>query len=576
MHTRSRGVALISLLAVLLGGCAKPDGYRDQVVDPSTPKPNILMILVDDLGYSDLGAYGGNIATPNIDALATQGMVFSNAHAYPSCAPTRASLITGKDPHRVGLGSQNGVAPPGVPLTTPGYKGSLDGDYVAISELMSKGGFETYQVGKWHLGYEPHQAPGALGFDRHFTLLDGAASHYSDHTGVGLSVSPSGRASYIEDGEPVASLPQDFYSTQFYTQWLIDALSSRTRDETPFFAYLAYTAVHDPLHAPEELILQYVELFEDGFRDLKTRRTQGLAELGMIGDASVPTRWLADTPSWDELTTEQKTDSIRRMAVHAAMLDYLDKEIGRLIQHLKSTGEYDNTLIVVMSDNGAATVPRTFYARNAQELEWQDEAYPLQSVVDYGKQGSFATLGTYNAQAISGPYFGFKTSLYEGGTRVPMIIKTPGRAAPSISHQFAHISDLYRTFADYAGVITDNQDGLIGCSLKPLLEGESIKDCHQEFGIGYMGWRSYRSHPWKLIFVSESFGGTGTYALYDLEKDPGEVFDLSDKNPDIVRDLAQKWSNYAKEHGVAEVPMDQVNQVYGRVSSRFFDLYWGQ
>jgi arylsulfatase len=534
------------------------------------------MILVDDLGYTDLGAFGGNIATPSIDSLATEGMVFSNAHAYPSCAPTRASLITGKDPHRVGLGSQNGVAPPGVPPNTPGYKGSLEGDYVAISEVLGKGGFETYQVGKWHLGYEPHQAPGALGFDRHFTLLDGAASHYSDRTGVGLSVSPSGAASYIENGRPVESLPPDFYSTQFYTQWLIDALSDRSSEDKPFFAYLAYTAVHDPLHAPEELISQYVELFESGFRDLKSERTRGLAERGLIEDASVPTRWLADTPSWDELSPRQKTDSIRRMAVHAAMLDYVDTEIGRVIQQLKSSGEYDNTLIVVMSDNGAATVPRTFYAGSAQELQWQDEAYPLQAVVDYGKEGSFATLGTYNAQAISGPYFGFKTSLYEGGTRVPMIVKVPGRAVSSISYQFAHISDLYRTFADYAGIDTDNQEGLIGCSLKPLLEGESVDDCHEEFGMGYMGWRSYRSHPWKLVFVSESFGGTGSYALYDLEKDPGEVYDLSAQYPDIVIELSQKWSKYAEANGIAEVPMEPVNQVFDRASSRFFDLFWGQ
>lgn len=538
--------------------------------------PNILMVLIDDLGYTDLGIYGGDIDTPNLDALGKNGIVFSNAHVNPSCAPTRASLITGKDPHKVGLGSQNGVAPPGIPTSRLGYKGSLEGEYTGLAEVLKDAGYDTFHVGKWHLGEEPHQSPGALGFDHYFSLMDGAASHFSDGHGVGLSISPSGFATYMENGKQLESLPTNFYSTRNYTQWLLDALEEREERDKPFFAYLAYTAVHDPLHAPEDLIMKYANLFSEGFEKLKDQRIHGLVREGLIADSSLVTRWLSGTPSWNELTEKEQLDMTQRMAVYAGMLEYLDQQIGRLVDRLQTSGEFDNTLIVIMSDNGAATVPRTFYARNVKELGWQDESYPLQSIEDYGKPDSFATLGTYNAQAVSGPYFGFKANLHEGGTRVPMIVKAPGSIQGALNRDFVHISDLYSTFADYAGVDISDQKDLVGCSLTPTLKGRVGKVCHDEFGMGYMGWRAYWSGPWKLIFVSKSFGGTGNYALYNLEQDPGEVEDLSAQYPKKVAELAHKWQIYAAANGIVDVPMDKVNEKYDGISHRLFDIYWGQ
>lgn len=554
---------------------SEPD-IQNQQAEGEFAQPNILMILIDDLGYTDLGIYGGDIDTHNMDALGKNGIIFSNAHVNPSCAPTRASLMTGKDPHRVGLGSQNGVAPPGIPSGQPGYKGSLEGEYRGLAEILKRAGYDTFHVGKWHLGEEPQQSPEALGFDHYFSLMDGAASHFSDRHGVGLAISPSGFATYREDGKPVESLPTNFYSTRYYTQWLLDALAKRKEKQKPFFAYLAYTAVHDPLHAPEDLIIKYSNLFSDGFEKLKDQRILGLVRQGLIADSSLVTRWLSGTPSWNDLTDIQQQDMTERMAVYAAMLEYVDQQIGRLVDQLKTSGEFDNTLIVIMSDNGAATVPRTFYARNVKELAWQDEVYPLQSIEDYGKPESFATLGTYNAQAISGPYFGFKANLHEGGTRVPMIVKTPGPPKGLKNDNFVHIGDMYSTFADYAGADVSDQQGLTGCSLKPILDGRTNEACHDEFGMGYMGWRAYWSGPWKLIFVSESFGGTGNYALYNLEQDPGEVVDLSDQYPGKVEELARKWQIYARAHGIAEVPMEKVNEKYDGISHRLFDIYWGQ
>lgn len=568
---------LVSLFIVCVTACSykSKSSYESQGYS-SPQKPNIIMILIDDLGYTDIGVFGGNIDTPNIDALAQQGVLFTNAHANPSCAPTRAALITGKDPHRVGLGSQNGIAPPGVPTTRLGYKGSLEGQFIGLAQVMKQGGYDTYQVGKWHLGKEADQSPGSLGFDHYFTLLDGAASHYSDRSGISLAISPTGKATYVENGLPVTILPDDFYSTQYYTQWLLDSLKGRENTGKPFFAYLAFTAVHDPLHAPEGLISKYETFFKDGFDVLKEKRIQSLIEQGLISDSPVMTRWLKGTPAWDELSGMQQKDMAKRMAVYAAMLEYLDMEIGRLVSFLEDTGEYDNTLIVVMSDNGAATVPKTFYTKSKADQDWQDKAYPLESLSDYGKKGSFTEIGTYNAQAVSGPYFGFKTSLFEGGTRVPLVVKVPGVQKKNVNRQFTHISDLYTTFADYAGVDLTGQQELIGCSLKPAIQSQAEQACHKEFGMAYMGWRAYWQGPWKLVFVSESFGGTGKSALYNLEQDPGEVNDLSKEYPEKVKELSDKWLAYAEENGIEAVAMKKVNTAFDTVSNRFFDIYWGQ
>lgn len=540
------------------------------------PAPNILMVLIDDLGYTDLGVYGGSVSTPNIDALSQLGTVYSNAYAYPSCAPSRAALLTGKDPHQVGLGSQNGLAPPGVSVATQGYKGSLEGEFVSIANILKQGGYTTYQVGKWHLGDEPEQSPRNQGFDYHFSLMDGAASHYGDMLTTGDKVNPSGMADYSENGEKVVSLPEDFYSTQFYTQWLIDALAMRDQEKgKPFFAYLAYTAMHDPMHAPQDRIAKYLHQYDDGFEVLKNQRIENLLKRGLVSDVLPGPRWLTGTPAWGDLTPIQQKDLSHRMAVYAAMLDYLDEEIGRLMSYLKKAGEYENTLVVIMSDNGAASAPRTFFANSPQNIAWQDKAYPLHKVADYGKRGSYQAMGNYNAQAVSGPYFGFKTSLYEGGVRVPMIIKPPGIKKAWVNNHFVSITDLYQTFADYGDVSTTNQQDLLGCSLRQSLQGNTKASCHPEFGMAYMGWRAYWQGDWKLVFVSKTFGGTGQYALYNLKNDPGETLDLSSEYPEKLEELSLKWQNYAAKQEVAVVSMSEVNNFFDRVSTKFFETNWG-
>ncbi|MEL7029750.1 MAG: sulfatase-like hydrolase/transferase, partial [Pseudomonadota bacterium] len=474
--------ALLAALVALFGCSSNPwsrvtawQGVQSNVdgkdtgriaVDAAAPsQPNIVFILIDDLGYTDIGAYGGNVDTPNIDRLAQEALRFSNAHVYPSCAPTRAGLLTGKDPHWVGLGSQNGVAPPGVSEETFGYKGSLEGEFIGLAQVLANAGYQTYHSGKWHLGREKHQSPEALGFQLSFSMVDGAASHLSDRAGVSPSINPpDGKATYSLHGDIVADLHSNFYSTVDFTERLIDMIDSgqAESDDQPFFGYLAYTAVHDPMHAPDDLILKYADRFTSGYQALKEDRIRGLVKKGLVADASVVTRWLSDTPKWSELTEHQKRDMSARMSVYSAMIDVIDQQIGVLIDYLKATDEFENSLIVVASDNGAATLPKTFYASNADERSWQETIYPRSNVADYGRPGSFVSLGTYNAQAVSGPYFGFKSNLHEGGTRTPMIVKTPRSQRTGVVHNFIHITDFYPTFAELARADTSDQKNLIG------------------------------------------------------------------------------------------------------------------
>ena len=539
------------------------------------------MILLDDLGYTDLGPYGGDAATPNIDALAGEGLQFSNFHAYPVCAPTRAALMTGQDPHRVGLGSMEGFTAPGVPTTTPGYRGTLDGKYTGIAEVLSDADYSTYQVGKWHLGDEPGQTPRDLGFEQNFTLYDGAASHYADKLRhAPREVEPVDTVLYERNGEPVDELPDDFYSTHAYTDEMLRMIEQNRESGRPFFGYLAYSAVHDPLHVPDrDLIEEYLDRYmgNNDFNVLRAERIDRLADRGLI-DPDVATRWPVQTPDWETLNPQQRRDLAYRMAVYAAMIDDVDRQIGRLTDHLKDTGEYDNTLIVVTSDNGAASASRVVYTAKPGAAQWQDAHYSLVGDVEsYGLPGSYPTLGLPNAQVSSGPYFHTKTTVFEGGTRVPTIVKTPAGTndgGPRVVDTFTHIVDLYPTFADYAGADTDNAGLLSGTSAKPLFDGTSDQVGTDEFGMELFGHRVYREGDWKLVYAPALAGGTGRYALYDLRTDPGETTDLIDTHPDVARRLAEKWDRYAADNGVVPAPFEAVEAAAPRIAELMYSIDW--
>lgn len=578
------GLALGASLA--LGACGSASAALSSqspanAADTAAPEqPNIMMVLLDDLGYSDLGAYGGEIDTPNIDTLTRESAQFTDFHAYPLCAPTRAALMTGQDPHRVGLGSMEVLTPPGVPQTTPGYKGSLEGEFTGIAEVLSDTGYDTYQVGKWHLGEEEGQTPQDLGFDENFTLYDGGASYFPDaHRLSPRAVEPVDTVNYERNGTQVDELPDEFFATRSYTDEMLNMLDKSAEADTPFFGYLAYTAPHDPLHVEnKELIDKYLDVYLDdyNYHDLREQRIQRMMELGLL-EEHPSTRWPEQTPEWDSLTEEQRRDLAHRMAVYAAAVHEADEQVGRVIDHLKDTGEYDDTLIVVASDNGAASSSHELYIPPGGE-NWHTDTYPLMGDVDsYGHEGSFPSAGLPNAQVSSGPFFHSKNTLFEGGTRVPAIIKTPAGSGPDehrIVDTFATVPDLYPTFADYAGADLVATDDLLGDSARPLLEGASSTIGDDEFGWEHFGNRSYRSGDWKLIFTPAPMGGTGQYALYNLADDPGETTDVSADHPAIAEDLSAKWDRYAEDNGVVAVDFDAVNEAAPATAARSFSIDW--
>src|SRR5699024_2943381 len=283
---------------------------------------------------------------------------------------------------------------------------------------------------------------------------------------------------------------------------------------------------------------QYLDVYMDNYNyeELRAERIQKMADLGLI-EGEVETRWPEQVPAWDSLTPEQQKDMAYRMAVYAAVIHETDEQIGRVIDHLKETGEYDNTLIVMVSDNGAAPSTQSMYVGHGTEEGWHNRVYPLMGDVEsYGHQGSFPSIGIPNTQASSGPFFHSKNTLFEGGIRVPAVIKTPstsGDGEHRIVDTFAHITDLYPTFADYAGADLGSTENLLGDSARPLLEGTSDAIGDDEFGWEHYGHRAYRSGEWKLIFTPEPMGGTGEYALYNLATDPGETNDVIAQHPEI-------------------------------------------
>ena len=329
-----------------------PIGTQSNAVGPASPasqRPNILLIVADDLGYSDLGAYGGEISTPNLDSLAREGIMFSQFYTSPMCSPTRAMLLTAMDSHRTGLGNlaerladnQKGQ---------PGYEGYLNSRVITLAEVLRDAGYRTYMTGKWHLGSPSEGAdPSQRGFAKSFALLDAGAGYFNNM----LPLMGPGKAEYSENGKMLESLPEDFYSTRFYAEKLIEYLEEDAGDNNPFFAYLAFTAPHFPLQAPAESIAKYRGAYDEGYDALHAQRLKRLQNMGLIATDIKPFPRSLTEQAWEDLPAQSQAAESRRMEIYAAMIDDLDNYVGKVIDYLKSRGKYDNTVIFFMSDNGA-------------------------------------------------------------------------------------------------------------------------------------------------------------------------------------------------------------------------------
>ena len=538
---------VVALVVLAACGATSDTAVRDE----SIRRPNILLIVADDMGYSDAGAYGGEMATPNIDGLAAEGVMFTEFHVAPNCGPTRGSLLTGVDYHRAGMGGNPEVAADNQ-KGVPAYQGFLRDDVVTVAELLQNAGYHTSMAGKWHLGHDSRNLPGGRGFERSFALLNGAASHWADQA----ALIPGSKTHYTEDDQPVDELPADFYSTTHHTNRIIESIDESTADDRPFFSYLSYTAPHNPLHAPDEAIAKYRGRYDGGWDALAAERTARLRELGLLGESQKPhprPEWVL---AWDQLTTEQRAARSRDMEVYAGMIDYMDQSIGRVLQHLRDIYQYDNTVIVFMSDNGPSkTAILDYIALGGEAAEFFDQFD--NSLENRGRPGSSTDIGPGWAYASATPLRLFKGYVAQGGIRVPLIVKPAGSLGQA-QHvdTVVHVTDLMPTILELAGVQQPTQWNGVdvapiqGQSLVELLDGDRDPEwMERDLGWEAYGMDAYRRGPWKVLRLPPPYGN-GDWQLYNLDKDPGEVQDVAAQHPDLVQELAAGWTAYAESNEV--------------------------
>jgi arylsulfatase len=537
--TNSARTLMQRLLLVAVGLCtvatAPAIGFAEE------RRPNIVLIVADDAGYADIGSFGGEIRTPNIDALAATGIRFTHFGVNTTCSPTRSMLFSGADNHVAGLGNMAEFMAANQ-KGQPGYEGYLNDRVVPVSSLLKDAGYHTYMAGKWHLGEEPEHWPAARGFTRDLTLMPGGGSHMDDMWGA-----TGEKQLYTQNGKVIESLRPGFHSSEDYSSAIINNIEENRADGKPFFAYLAFQAPHDPFHLPDDWLDKYKGRYDQGYDAIRAARIERMKRLGILRpDATVYPR-LANVPAWDALSDEERRQSARKMELFAAMVEHMDSNIGKLIEYLKAKSLYDNTLIIFFSDNGPEG--------NAFAI---GEPWDNSKFEDWGKKGTFIQYGPAWAQAGAGPFRMFKGFMSEGGIRSPMIIAGRGvRGSGRISSAVTHVMDLPATILSAAGVShPDTYQGkqvapLQGKSLQPVLRNErsSVRGPGEWLGWELFGNRAIRQGKWKLLWLCEPHG-PGKWQLYDLDNDPGEMNDLSARRPMIKEQLLRHWTEYAAANNV--------------------------
>lgn len=532
-------LALVGLTTLLAFG---PMSAVPGAAAPAPVKqPNIVLILIDDAGYTDLGAYGSEIATPTIDALAARGTKFANFHASPMCAPSRAMLLTGVDSHTAGVANLPESTPP-EHRGNPAYQGKLSKDVVTVASQLKAAGYRTYMAGKWHLGHDAASLPNARGFDRSLALEATGGDNFEQRPYFPIYTGKE----WYEDGKPT-TLPKDFYSSQLLVDRMIGYIDSAPRDGKPFFAYLPMLAIHMPVQAPAEYIARYDGKYADGWAALRKARKAGAVKAGLI-DAETPMGPMpSNVADWNKLSKKEQQAWAKRMAVNAGMLESMDANLGRLVSHLKTTGQYDNTVFVVLSDNGPEGADPTAdpgFRRWLGAVGYKPEP---------GGKGTWTAVGPGWASASAAPGALFKFYASEGGTRVPLILSGPGIKAGQVTRGFSIITDVTPTLLDLAGVAPAHP--LDGRSLRPVLTGAVATpyDAATPVAMEAAGEAALWKGDLKAIKGAGALADPA-WRLYDITRDPGETNDLADARPAELAALKADYAAWAKRVGVAEIP----------------------
>lgn len=530
-----------------------------------TDRPNIMVIMGDDFGYSDLGVFGSEISTPNLDQLGREGKILSNYYSHPVCSPARVTFFTGVDNHIGGIGTMyENIAPNQVNKT--GYETYISNKVVTVAELLRDAGYDTLLSGKWHLsgkGYHNGTGPAERGFDESFTLLESGANHFTYGPYY-----PGGTVTFIDNGKIVEKPNGTQFSNEFYTDKMIDFIKKSKDNSKPFFAYLAPQVAHTPFQAPAELIKKYEGVYDGGWEKIREQRFEKQKELGIWPANMTLPKSYPPLPNWDNLTNDERQQRSQIFAAHAAMIEDMDSNIGKLIQYLKETGEYDNTLIMFTSDNGGSEPSDSPVVVGglegaADEATERFMAGNNESFDAIGGKDSYWGYGWQGAIMSNTPHSGVKSTMLNGGIRPPFVIKEPGAANTTnleVIKALVHVSDMTPTFLEYANVSHPGSEykgkqvtPLMGKSIKPLLEG-NLEKVHSEDEIlsaEMFGNRLVLMGDWKAryqIFPA----GDGQWKLFNLAQDIREATDVSIEHPDILEKMVSAYDKWAQDVGIIE------------------------
>jgi arylsulfatase A-like enzyme len=583
-------IALLTISGLLMAFTTATSGVE---VGKPQSKPNILIILADDVGFSDIGCYGGEIRTPNIDALAASGLRFTQFYNCARCCPSRASLLTGLYPHQAGVGlmtSDRGAKFPGAGdqgEKFPGYRGSLNSSCVTIGHVLKSAGYRTAAVGKWHVG--DRLPPTACGFDDFYGFVSGyAVDSWEPRMMVRL---PEGKPQHTYK-------PGEFFATDAITDHAIDFVGDMGKSGSPWMLYCAYQAAHFPVQSKPDDMKGYAEIYAQGWDSIREKRLERQKKMGLVPLATaLPPRskipqianakrigsMTADqnNPAWDSLPADRRADLAQRMAVYAGMVTGMDRNIGRLVEALRASGQLENTLILFLSDNGACAEwepfgfemaaianPQPGHGINQGTQALPNKLYQGDELAKMGGPGSLFSYGSGWANACNTPWRLYKHYDHEGGIATPFIAHWPGmlksskdggEAKGGFVSQPSHLIDIMATCADVGGATYPKEaEGkailpMEGVSLLPLMGKTGTSPAVETPRLLFWeheGNAAVRSGDWKLVRA----GHKGRWELYDIAADRTEMHDLTAANPELVTDLAAKWTAWAERTHVTPYP----------------------